>query len=357
MQCKNGKQVRLFLWQIARAVGGAGFFLLLAGCVTPPGVSNNDVTGKSAAPTTSLQQIMDMEARLDRVAGALQMANTPFCRRHERNLLGFNAQNKYSYATVPTLVAESYGLNDRLVVTGVISGGGAEKAGLRKGDTLVSIEGKPVPRGRDARAETVKMLSPLVAKGKPLLIQVERERRHFDLKIPLTLSCGFQVELGHTDGINSYSDGQRILVTQGMLNFTRDDNELAYVISKEMAHNILNHAERMKIKATTKKMIDGLIKGLYRTAPRLPAPVSRQFDVDADTLGLAMALRAGYDIDAATGFWTRLDQFSAQGGTAYTTDHPAIQERLKQMPTTISRIKSTEEKRRKAQNGEKANGR
>src|SRR3954468_21833553 len=46
------------------------------------------------------------------------------------------------------------------------------------------------------------------------------------------------------------ADGQRVLVTRGMMNATQSDAELAYVIAKGMAHNILGHATTQRQSST-----------------------------------------------------------------------------------------------------------
>lgn len=297
-----------------------------------------------------LRYIAEMQDRLDRVAGTLQIGNADLCRNQVRHLLGFAAMNKYSYSPKMTSTASQvFGLGERLQITSVITGSGAEKAGLQRGDILLTIEGKPAPQGPAAENETVKMLSPIVAKNSAVRITIERNGVSYPLTVPLTRACGFRVELGHTDQVNAYSDGKRILITRGMIRFTQNDNELAYVIGKEMAHNVLNHARTLHTTETNRKIIDNLIQVAPKTGKvGKIRPMTRQFDLDSDTLGLAMALRAGYHIDSAVDFWTRLSRaYPAASTGSYTANHPNSRARLEVMPRAVSRIKAAE-KRKKA---------
>lgn len=298
-----------------------------------------------------LRSIVDMQNRLDRVAGTLLVGNADLCRNQVRNLLGFSATNKYSYSSAMSgTAAEVFGLGERLQVTNVIPGGGAQRAGLLDGDTLLTIEGKTVPQGPTAENEVVKMLSPIVGKNSSVKMTVERNGTMQNIVVPLTRACGFRVELGHTDSANAYSDGQRILITRGMMRFAQNDNELAYVIGKEMAHNVLNHARTMQVTEANKKIIDNLIRVTPGStiASRPAKPMTKQFDLDSDTLGLAMALRAGYEIDSAVDFWTRLVRtYPASNPASYTAAHPSSRARLELMPKSVARIKSAE-KRKKA---------
>jgi predicted Zn-dependent protease len=43
--------------------------------------------------------------------------------------------------------------------------------------------------------------------------------------------------------MNAYADGARIMVTRGMIAATKGDDELAYVLARTMAHNILEPPE------------------------------------------------------------------------------------------------------------------
>ena len=299
--------------------------------------------------TDRLGHIIALEERLNRVGGTLLMANASLCRNHVRHLLGFSASNKYSYS-LPMASAASrfHGFDERLQVTNVIEGSGARKAGLRKGDILLTIEGRPVPSGPAAEREIVKLLAPIIEKRTSIKMTVLRNDNAKAIQIPLVLACGFRVELGHTDNISAFSDGQRILVTRGMMHFVRNDTELAFVIAKEMAHNVLNHARTLHTTEGNRIIIDNLIQLTPNPAvASAPAePMTEQYDLDSDTLGLAMALRAGFEIDPATDFWKRLSRASpASNPASYTALHPNSQARLERMPNSIKRLKAAERQR------------
>jgi hypothetical protein len=321
---------------------------LLAACGSLP---ESEQGSESLPKEDKLRYIVDMQNRLDRVAGTLLVANADLCRNHVRNLLGFSAANQYSYSsTMVSTASHIFGLGEKLQVTNVIPGSGAERAGLKRGDILMTIDGKPVPQGPSAENETMKLLSPIVEKNIPVGITVRHNGVTNALTVQLTRACGFRVELGNTDQVNAYSDGQRILVTRGMMRLARKDNELAYVIGKEMAHNVLNHAKTLQTTETNRRIIDNLIHLAPRPslAGKPHSPMTKQFDLDSDTLGLAMALRAGYEIDSAVDFWTRLTRACpATSPQSYTALHPNSRERLERMPKSISRIKLAAEKRKK----------
>ncbi|EEO28917.1 M48 family metallopeptidase [Oxalobacter paraformigenes] len=324
---------------------------LVSACATDTAwVDNEEAVIETAGPA-KLKQIVAMQDRLDKVGGKLLIDNADLCRKQFRNLLGFSVANKYTYSTdMASLAAQTYGLDDRLQIMNVIPGSGAQRAGLQRGDILLRIENRPVPQGIHAERDTVAMLSPMISKNKSLNLTVLRNNARKNVSVPLTPACGFRIELGQTGNVNTYSDGSRILVTQGMMLFAKSDENLAYVISKEMAHNVLGHAKTLQNTRAATTLIDNLL----HTPPRSIAgttglkPMPKKFDIDADTLSLAMALRGGYEIDDATRFWKRLAyRFPATNARNYTALHPATSARLEAMPQSITRIKAID-KRRKA---------
>lgn len=324
--------------------------VLVSACATSTGWLDDEETILETTGPAKLKQIIAMQDRLDRVGGKLLINNAVLCRKQLRNLLGFSVANKYTYSpSSATLASEIYGLDDRLQIMNVIPGSGAEQAGLQRGDILSLIDGKPVPRGIHAERDTVEMLSSLVSRQKSLNLTVLRNRVPRKIAVSLTPACGFRIELGQTAHVNAYSDGNRILVTQGMMLLAKSDEELAYILSKEMAHNVLEHAKMLQNTRAATSLIDNLI--LTPTRPMSHSglkPMPKKFDIDADTLSLAMSLRGGYGIDNAPRFWKKLAyRFPATNAMNYTTLHPATSARLEAMPNAIIRIKAID-KRRKA---------
>lgn len=324
--------------------------VLVSACATDTGWLDNEETVLETAGPAKLKQVVAMQDRLDRVGGKLLINNAPLCRKQLRNLLGFSVANKYTYSpSLAALASETYGLDDRLQVMNVIPDSGAERAGLQRGDILLRIDNKPVPQGIHAERDTVEMLSSLVSKKKSLNLTVLRNKVPRKMTVSLTPACGFRIELGQTANVNAYSDGNRILVTQGMMLFAKSDEDLAYILSKEMAHNVLGHAKTLQNTRAATSLIDNLML----TPPRQATftglkPMPKKFDIDADTLSLAMSLRGGYGIDNATRFWKRLAyRFPATNAMNYTALHPATSARLEAMPNAITRIKAID-KRRKA---------
>lgn len=306
------------------------------------------------APTPQqmmLRDIVSQQDRLYRVAAPLLVNNTELCKGNARNLLGFTAKNRYSFSDELGEAAQQlYGMDDRLQVMGVLAGSGAARAGIRVGDKLSMVEGKPVSPGPDAERQAATILAPLITSGTAARLTMLRNGAPVQLNVPFTRACAYSIELGNADNVSAYNDGRRVLITRGMMNFAANDNELAYVLAKEMAHNSLNHARVQRTTGTAGAIIDNLI----RIRPDMSTmsglsgmkPMPQTMDAAADTLSLYMVARAGYDMDAAPRFWERLaSQYPPSVLNSYTALHPATSYRLSVMDKIIVDVKGKKDRR------------
>jgi hypothetical protein len=317
----------------------------------PPAVVSNVtegppvVTAKMAAARAQLSQMVALQDRLYRIAGPLLINNADLCRTQARNLLGFTAKNKYSYTGEFVDAAQAvlnYG--DRLEVASVLAGSGAARVGLRKGDGLVAAEGKSLPTGANAETQAAAILGPLASGSKVLNLTVSRGGANQALKVPVTRACAFKIDIGNSDNVNSYADGQRVMITRGMVNFAQSDEAIAYVLAKDIAHNVLGHAATTKQAYTIGSIIDNLVAVRPDLSMLIGSagvkPVPQDLDAAADTLSLYMVARAGYSVDNARAFWQRLaTQYPATVLNGYTATHPAVSYRLGVIDKTVVEIR------------------
>ncbi|QAU34146.1 M48 family metalloprotease [Janthinobacterium sp. 17J80-10] len=247
---------------------------------------------------------MDQQARLYRVAAPLLINGNELCPQHARNLLGFTAKNRYSYTEGFADVASSaLGLEERLHVMNVLPGSGAETAGLRQGDALFAVEIEPLPQGPNAESASASIIGTELRGRNSVSLTVLRGGERVAHNITLTPACAMVIDLGNADVAGSFADGQRVMVTRGLLEAAPSDDELAYVLAREIAHNILAPQPRPAQAA----IIDRLhtltpLPGDAANAASL-APTSPEQELRARKLALYLLARAGYAIDKAPGFW------------------------------------------------------
>jgi beta-barrel assembly-enhancing protease len=337
--------------------------LLAASCATTvvppslPGTQPSSAAATGVRPASSaeqqmLQALVAQQDRLYRVAGPLLVNNHELCKGNARNLLGFTAKNKYSYSAELMPAAQTVlGLQDRLQIMGVLAGSGAASAGVRPGDILLNVEGTPLPAGEKAESEAAAVLAPLVVGRSNVALTALRGGSTMTLNVPLTYACAFGIELGNSDNVVAYSDGHRLLVTRGMLNAMQSDQELAYVMAKEMAHNMLAHANQQRMSATIGGIIDNL--ALIRPDMSIMAgmagvrPMPQEFDAMADKLSLYLLARAGYSIDGVVPFWKRMaSRYPATVLNGYTALHPSTAYRVAAMEKTVKDIRAKQARKK-----------
>lgn len=323
--------------------------------VTPPVATTSPVQESSifsrlleSPQTTALRAQLLQQDRLYRVAAPLLTKNNLLCVGFSRKILGFTALNRYSFPPELLDSAQALGFEDRLTITGVLPSSAAEQNGLHTQDVLLSVEGRNFPQGPDADRQAALLLGPIVAKKDTINLTIERQTKKIPLSIPLTPACAFNIELGNTDIVNSYDDGRRILVTKGMMQFVQNDNELAYVIASEMAHNILGHAGKQRMVATIGEVIDNLLR--YKpdetTAQGMSGvkPFLGSMDAESDRLALYLLVRSGYSVDQYDSFWQRLaDKYPATVLNSYTAIHPDLATRLDMIRQTQSDIQAKQQ--------------
>lgn len=331
---------------------------LLAACSTPgpmqapsaPGEIPQQAPGKPpvtpemAAAAETLQRMAGLQDRLYRIAAPLLIDNAQLCNKHARNLLGFTAKNRHTF---PGQYNEAawvvLGFEERLQVTNVLAGSGAARAGLRQNDVLVAAGGQPLPQGPDSLTQAGAVFGPIVSKQANLPLTIERAGKPRDLTIPVTRACAFAIELGNADNINAYADGARVMVTRGLMGFAQSDDELAYVVARTMAHNMLGHAATQRNAATIGSIIDNLTAINPDTSMLIGSGGIKAMpaadDVAADRLAIYLLARAGYRIEGASAFWKRLAAtYPAKILNGYTANHPATATRVAAIDKAVAEV-------------------
>lgn len=322
---------------------------LLAACVTVPTKTQpGTVVENMTRPSEEafiLSALVARQERIYRVAAPLMVKNAPLCRTQARPLLGFTAKNRYSYPTeLSSSVDAVLNLDERLRVMQVLDGSGAMRAGIRPGDILQSIQEQVLPLGPQAETETARLIGPLLKNVSDISVSVSRQAQTMRFTVPLTTACAFSMEIGHAPQVNAYADGRRIMVTRGMLEFLNADEELAAVLAREMAHNVLQHAAAMQMKATVASVIDALLP-LKPDAAALTGrggirTLSTKADQEADRLAMYLLARGGYDPAALERTMQKLAQaFPGSQANTYLALHPWTPERLQLTQSTLAEIR------------------
>jgi len=338
---------------------GMSLAMLLSACATQdirpipttPGTVQRQPEAPGLSPQISaaadtLTKMADLQDRLYKVAAPLLIQNAELCKGQARPLLGFTAKNRWSYPGDYNEAAHvAFGMDERLQVTGVLAGSGAARAGLQSGDVLLAAGGKPLPTGQHALSQAGTIFNRIIASQASMPLTIERRGSERQMAIPVTRACAFAIDVGNADNVNAYGDGTRVLVTRGMIRFTRDDDELAFVVAKTMAHNMLGHSATQRNQATIGSIIDNLRSINPDTSMLIGSGGIKAMPADADAaadrLGIYLAARAGYDVAEAPAFWRRLaEAYPASVLNGYTANHPALPARMAAVERALNEVKS-----------------
>lgn len=306
-------------------------------------------------------------ARAQRIALPLLEAARPLCGQHVGARTGIQFANVSMYPGNWQPAARMAGLSDTVSVISVTPGSAADRAGIRKGDRIVSAFQQPVPTGKRGLSElnarfassfTAKPLSrkqrgadgadfALPASSMP--ITVLRDTSTITQVIAPDTVCDYQVQVVRADEVNAMADGQSVFITSAMMRFA-DDAELSTVISHELGHNVMKHAEAKKRNSLMAGIFGAVLDvamatqgvntgGQYtnQMAALGAQTFSQDFEREADYVGMYIQALAGQDYTHAADLWRHMATESP-GSIRFASSHPTTAERFVRLEHTASEI-------------------
>lgn len=330
---------------------------IVAGCVSPqtrtPTVSN-EITNAETKKQQALvvEDYMLNYKKLQNVSSRIVTNGSDLCGEKTSGFYGFNYWNQDGFkADWKETTKAKYNLDEKFKILNIVQNSPAEKAMLKEGDILVSINHWLVPIGKESGKQLAQKLTEQGRSFSPVEISVLRDGVEQKVSITPVKSCDFQVYLAPDDIKNAYADGANIVVYKGMMDFFKTDEEVALVVSHELAHNTMKHIDAKKKNATTGGVLGLLLDIAAATAgvntngdfSRLGAGIagnaySVEFEQEADYVGLYIMQKSGFDIDNAAGFWRRMAINNSQAITIKSS-HPTTPQRFVAIEETVKEIK------------------
>ena len=296
-------------------------------------VSASGAAGGSAlTPAETLERLREADHRVAAVAFRLVTKNVELCsRRTAATGLVLHDASQYRPALRPA-VREAFSLGEGLGVSSVIADSPASRAGLRENDQLLAINGYSIIGAAGGSMTRAASHGPFGAKLALLerefekgaaMVKVQRGDDLLDIGVTPVAGCASRFQLLPGNRRDAWADGQYVSLTSALLEFVRNDDELAVILSHELSHNLLEHRSRLK-KAG---LPGGMLRALGANARRV-----KETEIEADRLGLRLMHVAGYRIAAAESFWRR---FAAGAGLLAAPTHPSTRRRLEIVRDTI----------------------
>ncbi len=199
----------------------------------------------------------------------------------------------------------------------------------------VTIEGI---RRKKIHIERVEEVAPRIRRGAAALCREYRMKPR---------NCLFEIVLKTKGEVNAFADGDKIYITPAIVELTKTDAELGFVIAHEYAHNILSHSTadlgNLLLGALVGVAIEGgggSGEGMARGAKVGAEAFSPEFEREADYMGLYILARAGYDLQDTPNIWRRLSAMKPDGmyRNYFSYTHPVFPERVIGMQKAIAEI-------------------
>ncbi len=181
-------------------------------------------------------------------------------------------------------------------------------------------------------------------------VQTQRLRYIAARIVPFAPACNerarqwrWEVNLLNSQQINAFCmPGGKIAFYTGILQKLQlNDDEVAMIMGHEVAHALLEHArERMAKSGGTELVLRGAaaLLGLGSLGDMAAAGASqllslrfgRQDESEADSLGLLLAARSGYNPEAGVSLWQKMGQATAgKAPPQWLSTHPAGETRIR----------------------------
>lgn len=280
-----------------------------------------------------LQELANQESneeRLSRVSYRLSAASASRC-AHPEMLTGMTLHDiaAYSHRERKAIEGELHlgkGFGIRLVVPDSV----AANAGLKAGDTIVRVNGKELDTfatslirrsASYARTAEFELLLDTELRQGPAQLAVIRGGTLITITLHAAHGCGGKPVFYYEGGINAWADGTYVAVTSKMIDFAQTDEELAFVVAHEMAHNILRHGEKLKGRSM-------LLASLGVGSKKIKGA-----EIEADILGTKVLASAGYSTKGALALLERSRPMQAM---SLSLTHPSISKRMNLVQATAT---------------------
>lgn len=302
----------------------------------------------SANPTLLTEQIAELKGlqaldqRVADIGWRLATSNLQLCAvKFAATGITLHTASQYS---VPYRLAAEQAFDLSREGPGVLSvaqGSPAWAAGIRPGDTLISVNGLAFAYhalnapGQATYTETDTAMRRLESfgTGQSLSFRVLRGGSLSLVMFTPVPACASRFEMVTSPEFNADSNGKVVQVFGRLVVSLPDDNELALVMAHELAHNILGHNQAIH----AQKLPTGL-GALFGSSGKKV----RDFERAADRYAIFMSARAGFDYRNAPQFWRRLAATAGLDAWIATT-HPTPANREKSAQAAVAEVEHLKE--------------
>lgn len=286
----------------------------LFGCGHPT-VSHSEPLS-AAAPDDAdarLSTLVAKDQRVAAVAWRLALTNADLCPA-TRLRAGWTLQSASQYGSeLRPLAEQRYGLEGDL--PGILFAppdSPAHYAGLRPGDLIMAVNDQPLAVGTMTRRESYDGLQANIdrlnaaAVGGYMRLTVRRDDGDRQVTLTPRRACAYVTQVEVRDDLRALSDGRTVFISARLVDIAQNEDQLAFLLAHELAHAVLEHAAVPDVRGAP---------GELNASLTLRRGLSSSSESDADTLGLYLLARAGFDPGRSVRFLTAYE--AAAPGARY----------------------------------------
>ncbi len=339
--------------------------LPLCGCATPEYSAPVVNSVISDAQRTELQRDavafqLERRGRLYDLAWPLLIANTELCPKTKKSI-GVVLADLDAYTDfvggLRTDQLASLGVEDDMHILHVMAGSPADEAGLTRGVFVRAVNGKEFADSKPSKI--AKAISKAVEDGAPVKLRIRENATDREVQIAAVEVCDVAVKLSKSSALNAMARDKTIVFNAGLMRAI-DDDVVQHVLAHELAHVALRHPRKIgrnvvvsggvfyvpvlyaggSLADRALRLFNIKRKGsLALRGVSTGVPYGKDFEAEADYVGLYMLARAGGNLDVAGDiFYLFANESPSTTWLRYT--HPMTPERVAAAELTVTEIRA-----------------
>jgi hypothetical protein len=337
---------------------GLGFFITgccvlfaLAACRTPK-TELPIVSAAAVAREEQLQQTRFLEEddarreRLHRVTFPLLREAVALFEEKPRPAMGIVLLTDEAYPERYQARARAlWQIEDVPIIRHVAPDSPAARTGLQPNDRIRALNGTPVAE------DPATFLDDLRAAMHPdemLALTIQRKGIEETVTLSPAAIADYRVRLKYDAAVNARATGRAIEINRAMIDFCENDEELAFIVAHELAHNALRHHRDFAINYALGTAADLALLFAGVPTPNAVGLVnalwpSKAYESEADYLAVVLLQRTGYDPEKVLDFWPRLSALAPlpQRGPLFIGTHPDFAERQARLRLALEHLRPT----------------
>jgi predicted Zn-dependent protease len=190
------------------------------------------------------------------------------------------------------------------------------------------------------------------AQIRPLQLEINL---HFDESM-----MRWEFRLLQSKQVNAFClPGGKVAVFTGLMRVAENDDQLATVLSHEIAHALAHHASERIARANKYHFAMDALNGALGSLPEnerraligllgggskfYDLKYDRQQESEADHIGVFLMTFAGYDPEQALVFWQRMQSLARREPPEILSDHPSTAHRIEAIRGWITRARAAKQ--------------